>query len=110
MTFTATNLTNRRQLFKKEVEINLEPFMIGLFEKDATRDEIQEIAFKATEEKIYPYVGRWVDLAGLQAMGQEGTAGKSFEPFLEELLAEEWTSDDMRGETKRTLTKIRGES
>lgn len=108
ITFKVTSLRGAGTLYEREEEVDLEPFMIGLFDGNASREEIQEIAFKATEDKIYPYLARWTDLAAIRAMGQEGVGGKSFVPMLSGLIEDQWTSADLRKEARNALEKING--
>lgn len=108
VTFDVSNLENRRALYQKKTEVDLQPFMVGFFDENATRDEIQEVAFKATEKDIKPFLARWIDLAALRAMGQQGSGGQVFVPLLEELLADEWTTSDLEDEAGKALSKIRG--
>jgi hypothetical protein len=106
--FKAISLKDGRVLFEKDGEVNLDSFMLAKADRNATRDQIQEIAFKATEEKVYPYMDRWVNLAAIRAMGQEGTDGRAFESILDDLMEDRWTSGDMRNEAAVALKKIRG--
>jgi hypothetical protein len=107
VTFVATNLRKSgAELVKQDPEVALDPFMIGSFPSNPTREQVQEIVFKAMEEKIYPYVDRWVNLAAIHAMGQEGTSGQTFVSTLEELVADSWTSGDMKGAAREALKMI----
>jgi hypothetical protein len=108
VTFKVSSLRGLGTLYEREEDVDLEPFMIGLFEKDATRDEVQEIAFKATEDKIYPYLARWVDLAAIRAMGKERTIGRGFVPMLNELIEDSWTSTDVKREAIVAVKRIEG--
>jgi hypothetical protein len=106
--FKVINLKNRRVLFDKDGEVDLDSFMLAKVDRDATRDQIQEAAFKATEEKVYPYMDRWINLAAIRAMAQEGTKGSAFEEVLSKLMEDRWTSGDMRNEAAVALKKIKG--
>lgn len=106
--FKATSASNGKLLYKNDMRVALEPFMIGLFDKDATREQIQEIAFKATEEKVYPYLDRWVNISAIRAMGNEGSRGNRFVSTLNELIADKWTSSDMRVAAEEALQQIEG--
>jgi hypothetical protein len=106
--FRATNLTKRQKLYTRDEEVDLEPFMIGLFDKNATRDELQEIAFKAMEDRIYPYLATWVDIAAIRAMGQEGSGGYDFETSLQNLLDDQWSNLEIQTAARDALAKIRG--
>lgn len=107
VTFIAKNVRKSgAELVKQDPEVALDPFMIGSFPSNPTREQVQEIVFKAMEDKIYPYVDRWVNLAAINAMGQEGTSGQGFVPTLEELVADSWTSGDMKGAARKALKMI----
>jgi hypothetical protein len=100
------HLESGTMLFRKDVDVDLESFMIGLFDENATREEIQEIAFQATEERITPYLNRWVELAAIRAMAVDG--GDEFVPILSEVLEDKWCGTEMRNEARRALAQIRG--
>ncbi len=106
--FTAKSTKNNRLLYKNDMEVRLKDFVIGSVSKDATREEIQEIAFRATEKKVYPYLNRWVNISAIHAMGNEGSRGSRFESTLSDMLAEKWTSDDLRAAAEEALKKIQG--
>jgi hypothetical protein len=106
--FEATHLAKRQTLYEREEDVDLEPFMLGFFDKDVTRDELQEIAFKATEDRVYPYLATWVDIAAIHAMGQEGSGGYEFESLLQNVLDDRWSKLDTQGAARDALAKIRG--
>ena len=106
--FEATNLAKQRTLYEREEEVDLEPFMVGFFDKDVTRDELQEIAFTATEDRVYPFLATWVDIAAIRAMGQEGSTGFEFEPLLQDLLDDSWSNLDIKTAARQALNEIRG--
>ena len=106
--FEATNLAKQRTLYEREEEVDLEPFMVGFFDKDVTRDELQEIAFTATEDRVYPFLATWVDIAAIRAMGQEGSTGSEFEPLLQELHDDRWSNLEIKTAARQALSKIRG--
>lgn len=106
--FRVTNLTKHQNLYTRSEEVDLEPFMIGFFNKDATRDELTEVAFKAMEDRIYPYLGTWVDIAAIRAMGQEGSGGYEFEDMLQKLLDDRWSNLEIQTACRDALAKIRG--
>ena len=106
--FKARSTRNNRLLYKNDMEVRLKDFIIGSIDKDTSREEIQEIAFRATEKKVYPYLNRWVNIAAIHAMGNEGPGGSRFETTLSEMLAEKWTSDDLRAAAEEALQKIQG--
>lgn len=106
--FEATHLASKRTLYDREEEVDLEPFMVGFFDKDVTRDELQEIAFKATEDRVYPFLATWVDIAAIHAMGQEGSSGYEFEPLLQDLLDDSWSNLEIKTAARQALSKIRG--
>jgi hypothetical protein len=106
--FEATHLASKRTLYDREEEVDLEPFMVGFFDKDVTRDELQEIAFRATEDRVYPFLATWVDIAAIHAMGQEGSSGYEFEPLLQDLLDDSWSNLEIKTAARRALSRIRG--
>lgn len=108
--FSATDLAKGKTLFRKQKKVDLPPFQIGLFDKEASREEIQKIVFKETEENVYPFLGRWVEISALRAIAQEGDLGGDLVPLLEKLLTDGWTSDDMRFEARTALGSIQGRS
>ena len=106
--FKAKSTKNNRLLYKNDMEVRLKDFIIGSIDKDASREEIQEIAFRATEKKVYPYLNRWVNISAIHAMGNEGSSGSRFESTLTDMLAEKFTSDDLRAAAEEALQKIQG--
>jgi hypothetical protein len=102
------HLASKRTLYDREEEVDLEPFMVGFFDKDVTRDELQEIAFRATEDRVYPFLATWVDIAAIHAMGQEGSSGYEFEPLLQDLLDDSWSNLEIKTAARRALSRIRG--
>ena len=106
--FKAKSTANGRLLYKNDMEVRLQEFMIGVFDKDATREQVQEIAFKATEEKVYPYLDRWVAISAIRAMGNEGSAGSRFVSTLDELVESSWTAGDLRAAAEEALRSIKG--
>jgi hypothetical protein len=106
--FKAVSLEDGRPLFHKDGEVDLDAFMLASVGRNATRDEIQEVAFRATEEKVYPYMDRWIDLAAIRAMGRAGTDGRVFEETLNDLIEDRWTSSDMRHAAHNALIEIQG--
>jgi len=106
--FEAKNLTNGATLFTKQASVNLDSFMLGLFDKDTTREEFQEIAFRAVEDRVYPHLDTWINLAALKAIEQEGRSGNTLSPVLDELLEDEWTSQVMRRAAEKALAQITG--
>ena len=85
-------------------------FLIGNFGKDASREEMQEIAFRDAEKEAYPFVDRWINLAAIKAMGLEGTSGKIFVPTLEKLLEDAWAGSDLKNASREALRRIRGQA
>ena len=106
--FRATNLTKKQHLYDRDEEVDLDAFMLGLFDKNASRDEIQEIAFKATEDRVYPFLATWVDISAIKAMGQEGSGGYEFEDQLQGLLDDQWSNLEIQAACRDALAKIRG--
>ena len=102
---TVTNLLMNREVFSKGDKFAIKDFV---FTRDAaTREEIQRAAFEATENTAMRYVHRWVEIAAIRAMLQEGTSGRAFIDVLEEQTQDPW-GDDLVGEAKVALQKIRG--
>lgn len=106
ITFTVTSVQTRHTLFNKEVTVKLDSFMIGNFGANATRAEIQEIAFRATEEEVYPFLDRWVDVAALEAMAEIDSGASAFRPVLEDLVGDEWAGKELRGAARRILQEL----
>lgn len=106
--FRAKTLDDGKLLFDKDVRVNLDEFMVGMFDKNTTREQIQEIAFKATEDRVYPYLDRWIQIAAIRAMGNRGSRGTVFKKTLNELIGDKWTSGDMRGAAEEALKRIEG--
>jgi hypothetical protein len=106
--FVAKSLRSGDLLIKQDPEVDLDPFMIGRFPANASREQIQELVFKAMEEKIYPYMDRWVNLAAIHAMGQESTYGSYFVSTLEKLASDSWASGDLKNAAREALRKIQG--
>jgi hypothetical protein len=104
--FKATSLKNGELLYKKDVKVRLDEFIVGVFDKNASRQQIQEIAFRATEKKVYPYLDRWIQIAAINAMGNEDVVGGRFKDTLERLIEDKWTSTDMRSAARRALERI----
>ena len=80
--FTVTLLQKRALLYKREETVSLDEFLIGVFDGDETREEVQAAAFKATESRIFPFLDRWINIAAIRAMGHEGRLGTPFLPIL----------------------------
>jgi hypothetical protein len=106
--FSVVNLRKNQTIYERDMKVTLDAFMVGRFDKDATRDEIQEIAFRDAEEKVMPYLDRWVDLAAMRAMGQEGRYGAAFVDQLEGISADKWASEEMQVEATTALNRIQG--
>ena len=101
--FKAKSAKDRRLLYKNDMEVRLKDFMVS-FGKEVSREEIQEMAFRATEEKVYPYLNRWVNITAVRAMGSEGDR---FVPTLEKMIEDSWTSSDLRFAAEEALKQIR---
>ena len=106
--FKAKSTKNNRLLYKNKMEVRLKDFIIGAMDKEASREEIQEIAFRATEKKVYPYLNRWVNITAINAMGNEGSSGSRFVATLNKMLEDKWTSDDLRAAAEEALQRIQG--
>ena len=105
--FTARSLKHRSRLVQKEGTFEIDSFLIGGFDKNASREEIQEVAFKDAEKEAWPYIDRWVNVAAVRAMGLEGKQGSVFLPTLEKLLENQWLSGDMQAAAREALAKIK---
>jgi hypothetical protein len=102
---TVTNLLMNREVYSRAEKFAIKDFV---FTRDAaTREEIQRAAFAATEGTAMRYVHRWVEIAAIRAMLQEGTSATAFIKVLEEQTQDPW-GDDLVGEAKVALNKIRG--
>ena len=86
----------------------IKDFVVGNFDRDATRDEIQEAAFAATEEGAMRFVIYSLDLGVIRAMSAEGSKGRAFVPALQEKREDPW-SGDLGGEAKIALRNIQGD-
>jgi hypothetical protein len=101
---TVTNLLMNREVYSRADKFAIKDFV---FTRDAaTREEIQRAAFEATEDTAMRYVHRWVEIAAIRAMVQEGAGGSAFIEVLEEQTQDPW-GDDLVGEAKVALNKIR---
>jgi hypothetical protein len=104
--FEVRHIRTRQTLYEREEEVRLQDFMVGFFDEDASREEIQEAAFKATEERVYPFLERWVDLAAIRAIGAEGSDAYDLEPFLSKLVDDDWQPLDVKAEARKALKQI----
>ena len=105
--FSVTDLRNRRRFYEREAEVRLDDIIFGNFSGDATREDIQQKAFEATEKKIYPHLEIWVNIAALRAMGQQKSAAAAFIPILEEAANNPW-GEDIPDEANTALGRLRG--
>jgi alkylhydroperoxidase/carboxymuconolactone decarboxylase family protein YurZ len=105
--FTVTHLPSRALLYETQKEAKLDMFIIGNFDANATREEIQDAAFKETEEDVFPYIDRWINIAAIRAMGEEGTT--AFLRVLEEE-AQNYYAEDLMSEARLAIKKIQGGS
>jgi hypothetical protein len=106
VSFEVTSSVAQSTLFKSSQKLSLPSFEVGFYPADATREEIQEIVFKETEELLYPILGNWVEVAALRAIRQEGAVGAIHVPLLKNMLDDPWTNDELRGEARETLAAI----
>jgi hypothetical protein len=75
-----------------------------------TREQIQNAVFAQTEDKIFPYLDRWVNVAAVRAMALEsGAIAESLVPILEEQAKDPW-AEDLASEAQLALRQIRGET
>lgn len=86
----------------------IKDFVIGDFDRNATREQIQETAFAATEEGAMRFVIYSLDLGVIRAMSDEGRKGRGFIPALQEKREDPW-SGDLGGEAKIALRNIQGD-
>jgi hypothetical protein len=100
-----TNLLMNREIYSQRDKFAIKDFVFT--EESATREAVQRAAFEATENTAMRYVHRWVEIAAIRAMAQEGTSGREFVEVLEEQTQDPW-GDDLIGEAKLALNKIRG--
>jgi len=108
--FETKSLKHRRKILDHEGRFEIDSFLIGGFDKNASRDEMQEIAFQDAEKESYPYLERWINVAAIKAMGLEGKQGTAFVPTLKKLLEDTWISDDMKAATREALARIQGKA
>ena len=108
LTFEVTNLGTGKTVYDRDGHVDLAEFFIGKVPNNATREQIQETVFKATEEKVLPYIHRWVELAAIHAMGQEGRYGTSFVSVLRALTEDRWTTEDKHAAAVEALRQIQG--
>jgi hypothetical protein len=102
---TVTNLLINREIYSQHDKFAIKDFVFT--EGSTTREEVQRAAFAATENTAMRYVHRWVEIAAIRAMAQEGTGGRDFIEVLEEQTEDPW-GDDLIGEAKLALNQIRG--
>ncbi len=76
--------------------------------EDATREEVQDAAFAAVEEKAVRFVRYSLDLAVIRAMSEEGRRGKAFLPILQETHENHWSTELAR-EAEAALRSIQGD-
>jgi hypothetical protein len=101
--FSVTNLMTGAILYEDNRDAQLDAFIFGRFDADATREEIQEAAFKDTEEDVFPYIDRWINIAAIRAMGEERKT--AFLPALEEEAQNQW-AEDLMSEARWAIEKI----
>lgn len=105
--FESVHLGSGRLLYRENKEKHLDSFMIGLFDENATREDIQRIAFEAAEDDVFPFIDRWVNISAIRAMAQEGPRGAVFLDLLQEQSEDPW-AEDLVSEARHALTSIRG--
>ncbi len=66
--FLVTQKTYRVDLFEKEVKSDITSFIVGRNLDEMSREEVQALAFEATEKEVFPYLEQWVDIAAMNAM------------------------------------------
>ena len=107
ITFEVTNLRNRQRLYREEKTKKLDDMIFGNFGPNPSREDIQRAAFEAAEEDVFPFLDRWINIAALRAIGQEGAKGQAFIPMLEEESQNPW-AEDLMSEARRALQNIKG--
>jgi hypothetical protein len=107
--FIASNRRNGASLYRREKNVPLPEFAF-VDSQAKTREQIQKAVFEQTEDKIFPYLDRWVNVAAVRAMGLErGAPGEAFIPILEEQANDSW-AEDLASEAQLALRQIRGET
>jgi len=106
VTFEVISPVTRSTLYKSNQKLSLPSFELGFYPADASREEIQEIVFKETEEALYPILGNWIEVSALRAIREEGSVGVVHVPRLKKMLDDPWTNDELRGEARATLEAI----
>lgn len=101
--FSVTNLITGAILYEENRDAMLDTFIFGRFDADATREEIQEAAFKDTEEDVFPFIDRWINIAAIRAMGEERKT--AFIPALE-VEAQNQYAEDLMNEARWAIEKI----
>ena len=91
----------------EEKSTKLDDVIFGMFDENATREDIQNAAFAEAEDDVFPYLDRWVNLGALRAMAQLGAGGEALAPVLEAQIDDPW-AEDLAYEAKHALSKIRG--
>jgi hypothetical protein len=106
--FSIVNPQRGTTLHEQEEALSLPEF--AFVEGSATtREQIQKAVFQQTEERIFPYLDRWVNLAALRAISEErGASGEAFVPILEEQVKDPW-AEELSEEARLALKAIRGE-
>ena len=67
VTFEVSSLSTRSTLYKNTQKLSLPSFEVGFFPANASREEIQEIIFKETEESSLPVFGQLGRGLGLES-------------------------------------------
>jgi hypothetical protein len=105
--FSVSETRSRAVLYQEDKRKRLDDVIFGLFDENATREEIQRVAFEEAEGDVFPYLDRWLNVAALRAIAQTGRAGDSFVPILEAQADDPW-AEDLSTEAKHALRAIRG--
>jgi hypothetical protein len=106
-TLELKNLVSGKPMAGSQDKFAIKDFVF-VGDDDATREEIQEAAFLATERTALRFVLRSLEAAVVFGMREEGPAGQAFIPVLEKT-AEDPLAGNMAGEARRTLRVIRGQ-
>ncbi len=101
-----TNLVSGQTLASNNDRFAIKGFVVGDL-AGASREEIQEAAFAATEKGAMRSILYSMEMGVILGMRDEGSSGTSFIPALEEKAADP-TAGDMAGAARGAIDVIRG--